>query len=222
MEEKITGRMDDKELTPAEYAALMLENTDEKGLLRIPEENFTDGLTEFDENGRRVFEMDWNAEKLSGLIEDFEELFGNIKEIAEACAAVGADPLHDSEIAALGEGRLADVWRKYIRGYEFGELSREAVDAIGKLPAAERGEEELTVEEKELCDRYCDDYIESEKKEAAKRLGGGIFDTEVIWRARRVCRLMMLYAPGFVIQNEARRLVEVMALTRYAKREILG
>lgn len=155
MEEKIIDSMDNDELTPAEYAILMLERTDENGILRIPEEHFTDGLADFDEKAERVFEMNWNAEKLKELIETFELLYADIKKIAESCSATNHDSLNNAQIPAL-------------------------------------------------------------------QLDGGILDDAVIWRARRLCRLLTLCAPEAVLRAEAQRLIEALVLTRFAMRELRG
>lgn len=220
MEERIMNRMDGATLSPAEYAALMLECTDENGMLSIPEYHFTDGLTEVDETAERLFEMDWNTEKLKDLVETFETLYEDIKSIAETCLSAGCDPLHDAQIPALGTGRQADVWRTYLRDYEFRGISPETLRAIEKSMRAELGEEELTAEETALCDRSCDAYWEAMEEEAAQRLGGGILDVTVILRARRLCALMTLRAPEIILENEAQRLIEALALTRFAKREL--
>ena len=214
--------MDNLYLSPADYASLMLENTDENGILRIPEGHFTDGLTDYDETAERVFVMDWDAEKLQAVTEEFEALYEEIRKIAELCLSSGHDPLHDARIPALESGEQADVWKQYLRGYEYEGIPSEAVAAIEKSARAEMDGEDLTEEEKQLCDRYFDAYTEAEEKESAKRLGGGLYDVEVILRARRVCRLMTLHAPDVILRNEAQRLAEVLILTRYAKQEIDG
>ncbi|MCH5183758.1 MAG: hypothetical protein J1E00_06245 [Oscillospiraceae bacterium] len=220
MKKTIMNRMDGANLSPSAYAALMLECTDENGVLSIPEYHFTDELTEGDETAERFFEMDWNAEKLQELAERFETLYGDIRSIAETCLSAGCDPLHDAQIPALETDRQADVWRTYIREYEFRGISPDTLSAIEKCLRAELGEEEPTAEEKALCDRFYDSYWEAMEEEAAKRLGGGIFDVAVILRARRICALMTLRAPEIILENEAQRLIEALALTRFAKREI--
>ena len=159
MEEKIMNPMDDTELSPADYAALMLERTDENGLLSIPEIHFTDGLDEdIDENAEATFEMAWDTEKLKELIGTFETLYGEIRRIAENSLTRYSSP-DDPDTKAAGE-------------------------------------------------------------EAAKYLTDGILDDAVILCARRICALLKLHAPEIVIRNEARCLIEVLALTRFAKREI--
>lgn len=159
MEEKIVDPMDDTELSPADYAAQMLERTDENGILAIPEINFTDGLDEdIDENAEAVFEMAWDSEKLKELIGTFDTLYGEISRIAEN-SLTGYDSPDDPDTKAAGE-------------------------------------------------------------EAAKYLTGGILDDAVVLRARRICALLKLHAPEIITRNEARRLIEVLALTRFSKREI--
>lgn len=220
MEERITNPLDDTDLSPAAYAALLLERTDENGYLSIPEGHFTDGLTDYDASAQRTFEMNWNSEKLEDLIGSFETLRRDIREIAGICSSAGCDPLHDAQIPALGTGGSFAVWKTYIRRYDLRGLHPEVILAIEKCMREELGEEEPTAEERQLCARYYDAYIQAEKEEAAERLGGGIFDTEVIWRARRVCVLVGLHAPDLILRNEEQRLIEALALTRFAKREI--
>lgn len=159
MDETIINPMDNTELSPADYAALMLACTDENGLLSIPESHFTDGFSDFDESAERIFEMDWDNGRLKELIETFETLYGDIKKNADICISVGCDPLDSA-------------------------------------------------------------YAEEAEKEAAKYLGDGIFDDAIIWRSRRTCILLALRAPELIINNEAQRLIEAMALTRFARREI--
>lgn len=161
MEETIMNPMDDPALSPADYAALMLECTDENGILRLPEDHFTDGLEDVDENAERVFEMDWDAERLKKLIETFEALYGEIGKIAESSLSAEYELRDDPRTKAAGE-------------------------------------------------------------EAAKYLADGILDDAVVFRARRVCALTILHAPEIIIRNESQRLIEALALTRFAKREIYG
>ena len=65
-----------------------------------------------------------------------------------------------------------------------------------------------------------DDVCIEVKSEAYKWLKGDLFDDKVIWRAERVCILMTLRAPEIILRHEAQRLIEVLALTHFAKREI--
>lgn len=222
MKENVMSLMDGTSLSPAEYAALMLEHTDENGRLSVPEFHFTDGLEDVDEAAERIFEMNWDPEKLQELTDAFETLYGDIREIAELCRSAGCDPIRDAQIPALGTGRLADVWNTYLRDYAFPGVSPDAVRAIEKSMLAEMGGEELTAGEKELCERSYDVYTKAMEEEAAERLGGGPLAVAVILRSRRLCKLVTLRAPEVILRNEAQRLIEALALTRFAKREICG
>lgn len=150
--------MSNTELSSADYAARMLECTDENGVLSIYESHFTDGLTDFDESAERSFEMTWTAEELQKVIQAFQALYGNLAHIAEYCLSTGLDPHSDACFQAVAE--------------------------------------------------------------AQKWLEGGILDDTVVWRAKRICVLMALRAPEVILCNEAQRLIEALALTRFAKREI--
>lgn len=222
MEEQHSRPAEEDALSPAAYVARMRERTDKNGLLSIPEGNFADGTSDVDETAERVFEMDWDPEKLQDLYRTLEDLFPDIREIACIGLDVCCDPVHDAYIPGLEAGRLYDVWRTYIRRYDFSELRPDAVRAVEKSMLAKMGAAELTVREKHLCARYLYAYLNAVEEEAAERLGGGPFDVAVIFRARRVCTLYRLHAPELILQHEEQRLAEALALTRFAKREIRG
>lgn len=164
--------------------------------------------------------MDRDENKWKESIQAFETLYGEIKEIAEISASVDCDPLRDPQFPVHAADGPADAWRKYIRAYAFEGISPEAVAAIQKSMLPELGEDDLTGEEKRLCERSYDAYLEAMQKEAAQRLGGGRFDVDLICRARRLCRLMLLHAPEVILRNEAQRLMEVFALNRLCQREL--
>lgn len=189
-------------LTPTECADLMFERTGADGTLVIPAWPYDDpGNSE----GYITLKMDWNKEDLEDLKTDYEELRAALESIASVWDKLGATEEYNRKLLSA---RDFEVWNTYIRDFEIDGID---ADEVSELLENKASGVRLFEEEEELCERYAEAiYADFES-----RLDSPLAAYDVIIRAKRLCRLMSLEAPECVINNEAKLLVQAMAVNRF-------
>lgn len=190
-------------LTPTECADLMLERTGADGTLRLPAWPYDDH--EDAGNGVLDLKMDWNKEDLEDLKTEYEELLDALESIAPVWNRLGSTEKYNRKLLSA---RDFEVWNTYIRDFEIDGID---ADEVSELLENKASGVRLFEEEEELCERYAEAiYADSES-----RLDSPLAAYDVIIRAKRLCRLMSLEAPDCVINNEAKLLVQAMAVNRF-------
>ena len=198
-------------LSPSAYARFLFEHTDTEGILCLPK-NFGEENEKLDRYDQ--FRMSWDEDALSRLTAEFEALYASLARIAGVYDQLAGDEESVREI--LGSDELFDVWRTYIRGWELGGLDEKAVAAVEKSISLDSGEGDLSEEEGQLVSQYHSAYVDAIIADSRCRVGETPCAYEVIIRAKRLCRLLSLGAPQIILQNEARMLIQYMALHMFS------
>ena len=218
----------DTDITPEDYISLMFDRTDLDGILYIPGWHYdrpgweTDAPGSTDENDSYRCRMSWSMRDRDHLIGEFQRVYANLEKLAAMPQPKDAP------------GELSEVWSKYLRPLDAGQLDKERIARIydkmdtaawirqlaGNLAngyALEEFEKTALIEYMDVAvsqeERdYYQQYLSSIHRDAQGRVGGTLCAYEVICYARRLYRLMQLNAPAIVIRNEARTLAAAMAL----------
>ena len=181
----------------SEYVNKLFENTKD-GVLTISGWYFDD------EDKTDAFyrcHLNWNEVGRDKLIADFKHFYSQLEEIAKA----GCRHTDDSEqVRGLLRSDLFDIWNTYIRKFEAD--SDPKYDYMTKKDIEDYNEEEKILME---------EYFAANHVEAKKRLCDNEYACDLIWRARRVTRLIQINAPAFIVSNEAKTMLEVMLLYRF-------
>ncbi len=218
-------------LTPIDCINAMFSHTDGEGRLRIPAWPYDNDETNEETTAWLDCVMTWDDEARKDVIAAFEELFAALKAIAGVFDRLG-DTREDNE--GILSGELLDVWDTYIRPFDPGDIDYDTVmDIEERMDAARfaglfedvdseneedilrQGEEGsgVTAEEEALYDQYVDAIY----ADAERRLDKALAAYDVIIRANRVCMLMSLDAPDFILNNEAKLLAQALAINAYAE-----
>lgn len=198
-------------LSPSAYARFLFDQTDAEGVLCLPK-NYGEEDEEFDRYDQ--FLMSWDEDALSRLTAEFEALYADLERIAGVYDQLAGDEENAREI--LGSDELFDVWRTYIRDWDFGGLDENAVAAVEKSISLELGGEELSEEEEQLAAQYHSAYFDAITADSKRRVGENICAYDMIFYAKRLCRLQALGAPQIIIRNDARTLIRYMALHMFS------
>ena len=224
---------DDTTLSAEEFVELMFQRTDLDQIVYIPGWHYDWAGWEWgaagstDEYNSYRCGMDWTMVDMERIIARFQKLYAALEKIAP----------HFSDVSAISDPELQAVWHKYLAPLDIGNLSPEKLrdidDRLGtqlwiqkiasnfsKGVALEDFEKSALIEYMEVSvspeEKACyEQYKKNLYKDAERRVGGKICAFDVIFRARRVCRLLQLKAPFIVIQNEARILAAAMALNAF-------
>ena len=217
--------------TPVDCINAMFSHTDGEGRLRIPAWPYDNDETNEETTAWLDCVMTWDDEDRKDVIAAYEELFAALKAIAGVFDRLG-DTREDNEGVLSGE--LLDVWDTYIRPFDPGDIDYDTVmDIEERMDAARfaglfedvdseneedilrQGEEGsgVTAEEEALYDQYVDAIY----ADAERRLDKALAAYDVIIRANRVCMLMSLDAPDFILNNEAKLLAQALAINAYAE-----
>ncbi len=219
----------DNSITPEEYINLMFERTDEDGILYIPWDNGTEKIS-------CRCKIDWNLSDLEKIQKRFKNLYSELWEIGRLDDKLSSDPVECRK--ALGSDKLFETWNTYVRPfntetdygviYEIGE-KHDIIHDIKKISQKIIDEKPLDEDEQSLIKenihvniskderKYYDTYREDCFSDAEKRIGNNICAYSVIIRAKRVCKLISLSAPQFIIDYEARCLASAMVLHEFGK-----
>ncbi|MBO4862412.1 MAG: hypothetical protein J5535_05905 [Firmicutes bacterium] len=156
------------------------------------------------------YKLSWTEADRDHIKAEFTMLSAALRECAErgealpGCERYLAPLEHDIDYGFLTELGIVDIADADIPG-----LCEEAMDSI--LTKMEYGEE-LSESEQAAYAQYRDAL----DKEAAGRIGEGLYSSSVIRFAQRYNKLISLSAPKVVIDNEARNLAQAMVYHEFA------
>ena len=236
------------DISPEEFAYLMFERTDLDGILYIPGWHYDGPGWEFnlpgstDEYDSYRCRMQWKPNGVEYVTDKFKQLYSLLEILAEHWEAL--DGTEQTAKKVLKSQALVDAWNKYLRPLNVGDLDRDKIldiqdkmeiEGLVKQGAAmlakgqqpEEYEKSILMEYMDVTvspeeEQYYLRYMERMHKAAEDRVGKGICAYDVIFRARRLCRLMNLHAPRIVVRNEARVLVAALVLHEYGiSREVV-
>jgi len=241
MQEQIYDSMSNPNLKPTDYITLMFERTDEDGILYIPGwhydkpgwEHGTIGAT--DENDSYRCCVDWNLGKYEKLIEHFTRLYEQIEKIAPFWEDL--DTSMETAQQVLKDKDLVATWCTYLRPFGIPDIDYELLCDINERWDKEEWVKEIAREiasgndienyQKEVLSEYIDtrttsqeksyyhQYLSKLHKAAEERVGKGICAYDVVFRSRRLCRLLNLGAPRIIVNSEARTLAAALLLHKY-------
>lgn len=210
----------------------MFEHTDENGILYIPEWPYDNN---YDEKERFYkCTMNWNEADLDVALDYYKSLYDNLKKIAE-----NWDAICSSSAETVLTEDLLKVWNKYIRDFEIGDIDMglimdisDRMDTIAMINStAEKISSGIKVSKEDMSfyNDYKDTAVSEEEEalyniyrkaihaDAERRVGENVAAYDVVIRAKRLCRLMLLEAPAIVLENEARLLAQAMVIHTYCK-----
>lgn len=227
-------------LSPSDYIQQMFVRTDLSGELYIPGW-YTDHLGSMGDTPEIPVKFDsyrcrmrWNMQDADNLTREFQSLYAQLKTIAPFYSNIH---LQEKDLQPQLPELLLAVWRKYLAPLDYGGIAPSLLQDIDarlgileqiKLLAGELMQgKKLGEQDKERLIAYMDVSVTDEERylyhryernirEAAqKRIGGKLCAFEVVFHARRLCRLMNLKAPRCIVDSEARSLAGAMALNRF-------
>ena len=209
----------------------MFDHTDEDGILFIPKWPYDNNYDE--EESFYKCRMSWNRTDAEKAVADFEALY-------EALETIAKIPDHrepDFDVKSLPSD-LQTIWNTYLRDFDADDsfdmdLVMDIYDRLDTVAFAdsiarkiEKGsdvsEEEYSLYNEckdtfvsESEEALFDEYLDALYKEAEKRVGESLAAYDVINRTRRLCRLISLGAPDFILRNEASFLAQAMVIHDY-------
>lgn len=228
-------------LSATEYIQQMFARTDLDGVLFIPgwhadhpgwEHDIPGSSDEYDSYRCR---MDWSARDMDQLTREFETLYAQLKAIAPAYDGMN---ISEGEIKEdLKDPLLLQIWKKYLAPFDVGNIDmdrlqdimeRMRISSLIKMIAGDLAQGiKLSELDRELLVSYMDISVSREemalhkryeqtiRTDAEERIGKKLCAYEVVFHARRLCRLMNLGAPKVVIDSEARTFAAAMAVNRF-------
>ena len=211
----------------------MFDHTDEDGILFIPKWPYDNNYDE--EESFYKCRMSWNRTDAEKAVADFEALYEALKVIAKI------PDYHepDFDVSDL-PSELQPVWNTYLRDFEtkdcfdmdlIADIS-DRLETIAEINAiAQKLEESKDVftEDYYYYNEYkntsvseseralYDEYRDALQREAEQRVGDNLASYDVVIRAMRLCRLISLGAPEFILKNEASFLAQAMVIHKYCK-----
>lgn len=202
------------EVTAEEYIEVMCENI-ENGTITIAK--YEDELVSClaanvgEATGIYTFTIDIAKVNVEEIIKEEEALYADLAEIAKHNGSKIESAAQAKAI--LGE-RLADVWAKYIRAFEYAGEDKEEVEELvedeNAIAFGEIEREFSAEEEAKLANYYA-----GIRAEYTARVGG-ICAAKLVCCAQRLVRMLELGAPDMIILNEKRDFAEVFTLNIFA------
>ena len=227
-----------KGLTSEDLIEKMYERTDADGVLYM-QSFFTGGDPEKIESLRCV--MGWEQPNdCLAVLQEFDHLQATIEQLAKLCEGFGGD-LKEGVFASLTDQQKA-VWRMYLSPFASdATFDRERLAEIDERSQAIESPHEicediiagkdisklslsvlhdginLKVSEEE--EAYVNSFYEARNIASRQRLGvSSPFAYHVILYARRLCRVLTLEAPEFIVNSEAKALACALTLFRWCKK----
>lgn len=210
-------------LTPAQYLRFMYENTNEDGTLFIPELHREDPIDADEEANDRFdkYTMSWEENDLEGVVSEFNALYADLEKLAKDYDKLSeyeqSDDGAERVKTFLNSQRLFETWYTFIREWELDGLDEETLIACEKRLRSFMYDKDISEKEQKLFEEHCNEYNTLVLADCKKRIGESEFADAVIIRAKRLYKLLSLSAPNVLIENEARLLIERMALHKFAK-----
>ena len=142
-------------------------------------------------------------------------LFDNFKEVSRERA-----------LSVLEDEHLVDVYFTYVYPYTLEGVDLDRVQDIYNrwddcIHAEVFGEVAEPVSEEDKV--YYQTYLDAVRAAAEQRIGESICASEVIFFARRLCRLLEISAPEIIVSNEQNCFIQALVLHRHGvSKEIIG
>lgn len=191
------------------------------------------------------YNIQWTEQDLKAVTDEYHALRADLETMAEKAKAFGEEKDFESDAedvkAFLQDDRLFKVWDTYVRAWETVGFGPEEVfkysspesgfdSYFDKLALEEAMADgyQLTENDKDLYDLVKDTVVTEEELEeydryweciaadAKRRVGDAPEALQLVLRAKRVWKLLVLTAPPIIIQNESRELAQALALHRCA------
>ena len=222
----------DSVLSPTKYIELMYDNTNERGVLYIPGWYY---LNEPQYSLR--CKMDWDPRDLENVIFEYKELERNIEKIARICnKASNGDFEYFKRL--LDDEKLYPVWATYFQPFVYKKADQRKIDDIAdKIETVKTvkdlehkmwSDEQIEAYERSLYEEYKDlkvtkeesdiysDYCRAFYDDCEERVGSNIGASDLILRARRLCKLIEAEVPGELINHETCMLAAALVIHRFA------
>ena len=212
----------------------MFEHTDEDGILFIPKWPYDNNYDE--EESFYKCGMSWNRTDAEKAVADFEALY-------EALEAIAKTPDYhepDFDVRDL-PSELQPVWNTYLRDFDaydsfdmdlIADISDrlETIAEINAIAQILEESKDVFTEDYYYYNEYkntsvseseralYDEYRDALQREAEQRVGDNLASYDVVIRAMRLCRLISLGAPEFILKNEASLLAQAMVIHNYCNK----
>ena len=210
--------MDFLDINADECIDLLMKNIRKREYIAIPSWP-SDYYYEYDINGMSVekyhlyrFGLGQNKESQQSLHHKFNDLVGSLDRIALVYEKLGRTVEENAKVLSTTDNM---VWNTYINFRVDDPMLEQCQTIFDKIEMREPIEDEER--------RKINAYKDSVRKDAELRLkdisSGSIAAYDVIIRAKRVCRLLSLGAPSFVVEEEKKLLAQAMVINAFAKAE---
>ena len=218
------------ETDPLKHIAAMFEKTDDSGDLFVLDTN---------DCGRspRLYlrcKMNWTEADRDRMIDEYEALYPSLVKLGELYKRL----VIEEDCKDLLTPELYEVWNRFVKPFDVGRFDYErifdiscrmdAVEEVGILKTRALNVE-LTENEKAYINEfgsevisdddaeYYNEYRSHLKAQAVERVGGNVGAFGVVKSAQRVCRLLSLNAPEFIVRIEKLHLAQSMAIHAFAE-----
>lgn len=168
------------------------------------------------------------------ITDEYEALHASLVKLAKH-----SDDLVDDEACKdILTPDLFEVWSKFVKPFDDGSFDIERIADISArmddettvdILSFRAPDSDITPDEEALLNElrsvevndedaeYYNEYRSSLEAQAIERVGGNIGALELVRSAQRFCRLVSIGAPGFIIDSEALRLAQSMAVHAFAE-----
>ena len=222
----------DTVLLPTKFIKLMYNNTNERGVLYIPCWYYLNKP----QYSLRC-KMNWDSRDLENVIFEYKELERNIKKIARICnKASNGDFEYFKRL--LDDEKLYPVWATYFQPFVYKKVDQRKIDDIAdKIEIVKNvkdlenkmwSDEQIKAYERSLYEEYKDikitkeesdiysDYCRAFYDDCEERVGSNIGASDLILRARRLCKLIETEVPSELINHEACMLAAALVIHKFA------
>jgi len=222
----------DSTLSPKKYIQTMFENTDKNGVLYIPGWYY---LNEPEYSLR--CKIKWNERDLENIIFEFDGLVRQIEKIASIYRKASEYDLRNIKDLVC-ERDLYAVWFTYFQPFVYEKVKQnkiediadkiETIKTIKNLEHKMWSDEQIESYEKSLYEEYKDlkvskeeteiytDYCRAFYDDCEQRVGSNVGASDLILRARRLCKLIEAEVPESLINHEACMLAAALVIHTYA------
>ena len=177
--------------------------------------------------------VNWNeqdcaamAQCAHALVEDLRRIAAHRADLDGACFDECNEVSRERALSVLGDEHLVDVYFTYVYSYTLEGIDMDRVlDIYNRwddcIHADVFGDEAEPVSEEDKT--YYRTYLGAVRAAAEQRIGESICASEVIFFARRLCRLLEIGAPEIIVNNELHCFVEALVLHHHGvRKEIVG
>lgn len=223
-----------REMSIGDFIRWMYDRTDRKHLLIVPA--FNEAISSMPRSFHRNT-VCWSESDRDHVIAETERLYDALAGIAKHYGELSDA---EEENAKLLTPEELVVWRTYIRAFDTSAFDSERLVDLNERRGASREckdilmkrdvfHETLTEEEQENLtifqdamlseeeEAYDEAYQDEMQRQAEQRVGNQPTALALVMHARRLCRLMSLRAPDFIVRSEATYLAQTMVFHRFGR-----